>query len=305
MPKEENKTSRRKFLKNSAIAAIGVAVGVHAIGARALHSACSKKGKIENNDIIIDAHTHLFPPGMDKVGTAEMLIAEMDACGIGKAVIMGIYPRVHNEFIAEQTQSHPDRLIGLASVNPNDGQAALDLLDRCVREFGSKGVKIHPSMQHFRADDTELLTPLVSKIEALNIPVLMHSWAWPGQPDGNSAPTRIMNMAQKFPNVTFVMAHAGGMRFMDLLVLSRRKRLQRLNNLYVDLSSILFDVADSPMLPILSWTLARIGLDRVLMGSDFPDHPLAETLRITRSLKLDENGMKLVLGGNAARVYGA
>jgi Tat protein secretion system quality control protein TatD with DNase activity len=58
--------------------------------------------------MIIDAHTHLFLPGMDKVGTAEMLLAEMDACGVDKAVVLGIYPRVSNDFIAEQAQQKPE-----------------------------------------------------------------------------------------------------------------------------------------------------------------------------------------------------
>ena len=253
-------------------------------------------------NMIVDAHTHLFPPGMDKVGTAEMLLAEMDACGVDKAVILGIYPRVPNEFIAEQAQVHPDRFIGFASVNPNDGQAAVDLLDRCVQEFGARGLKLHPTMQHFRADDAALLAPLMRKVEALNIPVLMHSWGWFGE-DGEAAPNRVMTLARTFPSVTFIMAHCGGMRFMDLLPLARLRRLGQLDNLYVDLAVILFDLSDSPMWPFLCWTLESIGLDRVLLGSDFPDYPLADTVRLARRLGLDEQGMDLVLGGNAARLF--
>ncbi len=253
--------------------------------------------------MIIDAHTHLFPPGMDKVGTAEMLLAEMDACGVDKAVILGIYPRVSNEFIAEQAQAYPDRFIAFASVNPNDGQAALDLLNRCVRDFGAKGLKLHPSMQHFRADDTALLAPLMHNVEVLNIPVLMHSWGWFGE-DGEAAPTRIMTLARTFPAVTFIMAHFGGMRFMDLLPLSRLRQLGQLDNLYVDLAIILFDLAKSPMWPFLRWTLESIGLDRVLLGSDFPDYSLAGTLSLVHSLGLDKQRMNLVLGDNAIRLFG-
>jgi predicted TIM-barrel fold metal-dependent hydrolase len=253
--------------------------------------------------MIIDAHTHLFPPGVDKVGTAEMLLTEMDACGVDKAVILGIYPRVPNEFIAEQAQAYPDRFIGFASVNPNDGQAALNLLDRCVHEFGAKGLKLHPSMQYFRADDTALLAPLMRKVEALNIPVLMHSWGWFGE-SGEAAPNRILTLARTFPGVTFIMAHCGGMRFMDLLPLARLRELGQLDNLYVDLAIILFDLAEGPMWPFLLWTLNHIGLDRVLMGSDFPDYSLAGTLRLVRGLGLQEQEMQAVLGRNAARLLG-
>lgn len=253
--------------------------------------------------MIIDAHTHLFPPDMDKVGTAAMLLAEMDGCGVDKAVILGIYPRVSNEFIAGQARAHPDRFIGFASVNPNDGPAALDLLDRCVRDFGARGLKLHPSMQYFRADDTALLAPLMRKVEALDIPVLMHSWGWFGE-DGEAAPSRIMTLARTFPAVTFIMAHCGGMRFMDLLPLARLRQLGQLDNLYVDLAIILFDLAESPMWPFLRWTLESVGWDRVLVGSDFPDYTLSDTLRLARSLELGEQTMAQVLGGNAARLFG-
>lgn len=253
--------------------------------------------------MILDAHTHLFPSGMDKVGTAEMLLSEMDACGADKAVILGIYPRVSNEFIAEQTRAHPNRFIGFASVSPNDGQTAVALLERCMGDYQVKGLKLHPTMQHFRADDTALLAPLMRKVETLGVPVLMHSWGWFGQ-DGEAAPTRIMALARTFPDVTFIMAHCGGMRFMDLLPLSRLRRQGRLDNLYIDLSVILFDLEGSPLWPFLRWTLESIGLDRVLMGSDFPDYPLADALRLARSLGFDQPETDLILGGNAQRLFG-
>jgi predicted TIM-barrel fold metal-dependent hydrolase len=94
--------------------------------------------------MIIDAHTHLFPPGMDKVGTAEMLLAEMDACGVDKAVVLGIYPRVSNEFIAEQTQAYPDRFTGFASVNPNDGQAAAGFAQPVCEGLWREGAEAPP-----------------------------------------------------------------------------------------------------------------------------------------------------------------
>jgi predicted TIM-barrel fold metal-dependent hydrolase len=141
------------------------------------------------------------------------------------------------------------------------------------------------------------------KVEALNIPVLMHSWGWFGE-DGEAAPTRIMTLARTFPAVTFIMAHCGGMRFMDLLPLSRLRQLGQLDNLYVDLAIILFDLAKSPMWPFLRWTLESIGLDRVLLGSDFPDYSLAGTLSLVHSLGLDKQRMNLVLGDNAIRLFG-
>jgi predicted TIM-barrel fold metal-dependent hydrolase len=253
--------------------------------------------------MIVDAHTHLFPSGMDKVGSAEMLLREMDAHGVEKAVVLGIYPRVRNEFIAEQAQTHPDRFIGFASVDPKEGQEAVALLNTCVRDLAVKGLKLHPDMQGFRADDLDLLTPLMRTAETWGIPVLLHSWGWFGE-QGSSSPIRVMALARAFPAVTFIMAHCGGLRFMDLLPMGRLRSLGQLNNLYVDLAIILDELEGGPMWPFLRWTLQRIGWDRVLAGSDFPDYTLADTQRLVRSLDLAEEDEALVTGGNAALLFG-
>ncbi|NIM94045.1 MAG: amidohydrolase family protein [Anaerolineales bacterium] len=253
--------------------------------------------------MIIDAHTHLFPEGVDKVGTAEMLIQEMDELSVDKAVILGIYPRVDCRFILEQAVIHPDRLLGFASVNPNDGEEAVDLLDHCLENYQVYGLKLHPSMQTFSADDADLLEPILRRVEEVHIPVLMHCWGWFGQ-EGFADPIRIMNLAKGFPEITFIMAHCGGMRFMDLLPLSRSRAMGVLNNLYVDLSIILFDLIDSPLWPFLRWTLKTIGLDRVMMGSDFPDFALSDTINLTEKLGFEDAEMREIMGGNAARLYG-
>jgi predicted TIM-barrel fold metal-dependent hydrolase len=251
--------------------------------------------------MIVDAHTHLFPAGMDKVGTAELLLGQMDSCGVDRAIILNIYPRVSNEFIAEQWRSHSERLIGFCSVDPNDGAPAVELLDRCVSEYGAKGLKIHPSMQRFEADDVELLTPLMRKVQQLNVPVLLHSWAWWGR-DSRDSPKRVMHLAEKFPEVTFIMAHCGGMHFLDLMQGGLALRGKRPENLYADLSGIIFDLAGSPLWEFLRWTVKSFGPDRIMMGSDFPDHSVPETLDLCRSLDLDETSMDLILGGTAARL---
>jgi hypothetical protein len=253
--------------------------------------------------MIIDSHTHLFPPGMDKIGSAEMLLEEMDANSVEKAVIVGIYPRVQNEFLAEQASAYPDRFILFSSVNPTEGKEALKLLEYSVEELGARGLKLHPTMQHFDADDIDLLGSFMEKAQEYGIPVLMHCWGWFGH-NKEAPPVRMMTLAEAYPEVTFQMAHCGGMRFMDLLPLARRRQTGQLDNLYVDLSIILFDLEGSPMWPFLCWTLESIGLDRVLMGSDFPDYSLEDSIGITRKLEFDDNSIQMILGGNAARLHG-
>jgi len=253
--------------------------------------------------ITVDSHTHLFPVEADKVGSADMLLAQMDAAGVNKAVILNIHPRVSNEFIAEQARTHPDRLIGFCSVDPNDGPAAVEMLDRCIGDGGARGVKIHPPMQEFAIDDVDLLGPVVRKAGELGAPVLTHSWAWWGR-EGRDAPRRVMALAAEFPDTTFIMAHCGGMQFLDLMQGGLTLRGRRPENLYVDLSGIVFDVADSPLWPFLQWTVRTFGADRVMAGSDFPDHSIGDSFDLVRKLDLDAESMDQILGGTAAALLG-
>ena len=115
--------------------------------------------------MIIDAHVHYTPPALaadldafiaaepfwglmlapgpggkslQGWATAERMIADMDAAGVDKAVLMGEYRRSHEGCMARNDQAleiirrWPDRVIAFAMIQPKAGQAALDELARCL-----------------------------------------------------------------------------------------------------------------------------------------------------------------------------
>jgi predicted TIM-barrel fold metal-dependent hydrolase len=262
--------------------------------------------------MIIDFHVHLFQEGMDKagaatgqLGTAEQLIENMDAAGVDKVVALPIHPRTTSEFVAAQMGRFPDRIIGFASVDPNDGPMAVDLLKRGIEELGLRGLKLHPLMQRFKDSDHELLNPLVRMAEKLDIPILFHCWARPDDPYTSVAGQ--VNLAQANPGVTFIMAHAGGMHFLDLLFLARPpRRWVRMENLYVDFSwfSPLIEThrPGAPLFGAFAYTLRQFGADRVLLGSDWPDTTLADAIALARQMGFEKDELELVLGENARRI---
>ncbi|MFB8275999.1 amidohydrolase family protein [Nocardia colli] len=125
----------------------------------------------------------------------DQRLAEMDRCGIAKAVVSLTSPgaqgipdtaaatelaRDANDFVAEHYLSaHPDRLFGFAAVALQDPAAAADEAQRAVTELGMKGVLIngysdvgdHDTPRYL---DEDSVTVFWERIAALDVPVYLH-----------------------------------------------------------------------------------------------------------------------------------
>ena len=64
---------------------------------------------------------------------------------------------VPNDYTAEQVALFPDRLMGMAVIDPiRDMGAALEELDRCVNELDFRALKLLGSYLHFSPNDRRL-----------------------------------------------------------------------------------------------------------------------------------------------------
>jgi predicted TIM-barrel fold metal-dependent hydrolase len=75
-----------------------------------------------------------------------------------------------------------------------------------------------------------------------------------------------------------------------------------MDNIYFDISGIVVLVADSPIEGEFVWTLRKIGIDHVLLGSDYPQFSLAQTLDALERLDLDESEKAKIRYTNARRL---
>ena len=69
---------------------------------------------------------------------------------VDKAVVF-CWPEVinvPNDELAKYVESHSDKLIGFASINPRRSDAPRELR-RCVEDLGLKGLKLYPITQRF------------------------------------------------------------------------------------------------------------------------------------------------------------
>jgi len=94
---------------------------------------------------MIDFHVH--QPAAAAYGPAEYLGA-MDELGVDVSVVFTYEGLLRpsaaaNDSLAAWVAPAPARLVAFATVDPRDPGASAEL-ERCVREHGMRGVKLHP-----------------------------------------------------------------------------------------------------------------------------------------------------------------
>jgi predicted TIM-barrel fold metal-dependent hydrolase len=276
--------------------------------------------------MIIDFHTHVFPPRIKKkrsdyidsdpcfailysdskakLATADELIASMDKEGIDISVIVNIGWVTHelcvetNDYILESIARYPKRLVGFCAVQPNSYEAAIAEIERCA-QAGIRGVgEMRPDIQLFDFGDEAVMTPLVKVMTKYKLILLTHAsepvgHSYPGK--GGVTPEMLYPLITSFPDLPIVCAHwGGGLPFYALMPEVK----QAMANVY-------FDTAASPLLynpQVYSQVVQLVGGDKVIFGSDYPLLAQSRLLNELRSLNLPEE--KPILSGNAQKLLG-
>lgn len=293
--------------------------------------------------MIIDSHIHMYPPAVyaDPVAwaremdepywgalmgdnptgttiqgwvTVEQLLADMDAAGVDRVVMQGIYFRHHQTCVAQNNwyidwcTQYPDRLLGFATVQPLAGRQALDEVKRAI-DRGLVGIgEILPAAQGHSIRDDPFLAVVELAIE-LDVPLCLHG----AEPVGHDYPGRVETplqdyvwLARQYPALKLILAHLGGLLpFYEL----NRSVQNGMRNVY-------YDTAAAPLLyrPDVYRTVAQIaGAEKVLFGSDYPllIYPrrsripgFGDLLAEIRGSGLDEEQLTLILGGNIKKLLG-
>ena len=273
--------------------------------------------------MIIDAHTHLFPPDIcarreeycardlwfnqlygnpkAKMATAEQLIASMEAAGVDCSIAFpfgwsdpGIIEEC-NSYLLEAMRLYPGRIIGLAAIQPTAGKRAVAELDRCARAGMPGCGELMPHGQDFRLSDLALLEPIIEVVRAHHLFLLTHTSEPVGHlyhGKGNVTPDDLEVFLRAFPDVRVVAAHwGGGFPFYELMP----EVQQAAANLW-------YDSAASPYLyraDIFPIAARLVGAQKLLFASDYPLISQKRMLEYTRSSGLTDDELTLVLGANA------
>lgn len=260
------------------------------------------------DDTVFDTHVHLHDGETSlRAYEADVAASHLELAGFGGMWFGGPNQalagdpaaiRARNDAHIALAAKHP-RMLPIATVHPYDGQAALDEVAR-VAARGVKVLKLHPHTQKFDAADPRVLA-LVRKAGELGMVVLFdNANILPGDSE------RLFNLAIQAPKTKFIFAHIGGMnfRFWNMLALARTADKFFFDNIYFDISATVVLVADSPIEAEFVWTLRNVGIDHVLLGSDYPQLTLGRTVDALHRLGLSDEEQAKIRVDNARKLFG-
>ena len=273
--------------------------------------------------MIIDFHTHIFPPlirenreiffqgeqafeslynsPQAKLAGVRDLIAAMDEAGVQKSVVFGFpwenadYFKQHNDYVVEAVKRYPDRLAGLACFSPmspigaSEARRCLDQGLSGVGELAVYGAGI--TLQVVQA-----LEPVMAVCREHNALFMLHT----NEPVGHQYPGKTPNtlfqiyeFVKAYPENRIILAHwGGGLLFYALM----KKEVKKV------LENVWFDTAASPFLyrPEMYRIAGEVvGFDKILFGSDYPLLKPGRYFKEIAEAGVSEAGMKQITGLNA------
>lgn len=234
--------------------------------------------------------------------TVPNLLAEMDATRVERALILPIafnFPfgddlteRWHEAIAASATSA---RLLAGASVHPRDPDKLARLEQFAA--MGARVVKLHPTMQAFYPDEPDALE-IYAAAERLGLVIFFHGGRAGIEPESRhryALPRHYERALADFPNVPFVLGHAGARDGDAMLELALRHA-----NAWLCIHGQGVTALDT--------MIRRTGGERMLFGTDWPFYHLAVSLAKVLIATQDPGRHAIrhaILRGNAERLLGA
>ncbi len=251
-------------------------------------------------------------------------IARMDAAGIDVSCTMPMDQGYRvgdvglvsieemNERSCEIARSSGGRILSFCGVDPRRSNA-VEILRTGIEQWGAKGLKLYPT-NGFYPDDESLCYPLYNLVAEHGMPVLLHQGhSGRGQKSKYGHPMYVDSAAADFPDVNFVLGHSGRWETWsdEAFAVAIFK-----TNVYLDMSLWQHWASPDEICKKVLWLRDRVGIERVMFGSDMAGIEVSWTLREwidqirmfpelakQHGSSLSQDEMDLLLGENAARIY--
>ena len=210
---------------------------------------------------------------------------------------------VTNDDVLAFAAEHADVAMPFVSVDPTRGPDAVREARRLVATGLVRGLKLHPPLQQFFAND-RVAYPLYEVFAEAKLPVLFHtghSGIGTGQPGGGGIrlkygnPMAIDDVAVDFPDLTIVMAHPSFPWQDEAISICLHKP-----GVYIDLSGWSPKYFSPTLVQYANTLLKR----KVLFGSDYPWITPDRWLADFEKIGIKDDVRPLILKENAVRLFG-
>jgi len=239
--------------------------------------------------LVIDGHIHMGEwrhaatfASLDEAAAES--VAALDSCGIdaccvqsGGYMFAGMDYRRGNDFLLAVCRRVPDRLIGFASVNPND--ACANILDELKRVYdaGIRAIKLINDYQENYPGDGPNLMAVYEFAARRGMIVFNHGWRT----------NVIEKISAAFPDTPFIFGHYSG-GWQDTVLKERA-------NVYANMWSV-------TELGWLDRGIANAGAGKFILGSDGFLNPLSVGIGPVVFAAASDADKRLILGVTMARL---
>jgi predicted TIM-barrel fold metal-dependent hydrolase len=237
--------------------------------------------------------------------------------------------KIANDELAELVSKHPDRFVAAVAALPmNNMDAALQEVDRAIKDLKLRGVQLYTSVNDKPLDSPEFL-PLYERMSQHDLPIWIHPLKKLSEPDypgeqgskyglaavigwPHATSMAMIRLAgsgvlEKFPTLKFITHHAGG------TVPYLAKRIEFAPFTYENLSkpithylrSFYYDTAVQGNTPNLMCAHAFCGADHMLFGTDSPMvgvSLLKDTIRSVHAMNIPEADKNKIFMENAEKL---
>jgi uncharacterized protein len=244
--------------------------------------------------MIVDGLVHLGTSHFGYAQDAETALAGMAEVGTSVALAAPVHPRGAdfgpvNDAVAEAAAASDGKLVALARVDPWEGPAALAELRRAVGA-GARGLFLHPGEEHYAIND-DRVRPLVETAAELGVPVVIaagfHLF---------SEPLQLGRAARWTPDNPVVLTNGGQLNISGLMGFDAELALGN-GNVVVHTSGMYRE-------DFLEGVVAKFGAERLMFASAAPLFDMTYERKRVQLAHFSDPERDLILGGNAARIFG-
>lgn len=225
-------------------------------------------------------------------------------------------PYIGNDYVAKIQDMFPERVIGLATVNPwNDAPKTWNYppdetgrpftlpvadessreLERCIVDLGLKGLRMNPAAHNYEINNKTVVYPMLNKLRELQertgrvLPVVVHG----AGDSGNTTALQVAEVAKDFPKLVFLMIHSGFIWCYGTI----GEIAPSYDNLLLDLTGNLGPYS-------VSEAYRQCGAGKFTIGTDGPLGIPGIKDKILDVFVDNEEDRELILGGNIAKLLG-
>jgi len=243
---------------------------------------------------IVDAHAHAGPYSLFHIPDPdpEDMVTVMDRCGVDLTVIstnraIQEDSRLGNDETLAAVDAFPDRIRGYGVVNPwQDPEVELE---RIADDPRFVGIKLHPDLHRYPLTGARYRS--VWEFSARNgCPVLTHTW----HKSPFDTPNLIRDVAEMHGDITVIMGHSGTLP----------PGFEESAEVATAVPGAHLEICGSHMgSASLRMLIKKVGVHRILFGSDFPFIDQRVSLGRVAFSDLTPAELDALLAGNADRLF--